>query len=116
MILTALGSEVAKSNDRAAADAHLERALAILMPLRQANPQKPTLLRDLADCYEALGSTREAELDWRGAESWYARTGELWDAWPSIATSSVYDAAQRKRVTGLLENARRKARASAKDR
>lgn len=112
--LYALGSELAKSRDTATAQAHLQRARAILTPLWQANPRKLTLLRDLANCYEDSGNASTAGADWSGALAWYAKSRELWDTWPTIAISSVFDAAQNRRVTALLENATRKTRAAAR--
>jgi tetratricopeptide (TPR) repeat protein len=108
VILTTLASVLTTGHDTTAAEIQLNRALAILTPLWQANPRKLTLLRDLADCYEALGNTSAAEKDWPGARTWYTKSRELWERWASIGVSSVYDKAQRKRVSALVEHASRK--------
>jgi tetratricopeptide (TPR) repeat protein len=108
-IVTTLGSVLTGSHDNAAATAQLNHALALLTPLWQANPRKLTLLRDLANCYEMFGNASAAEKDWPGARTWYAKSRELWERWPSIGISSVYDTAQRKRLTALLEHVSRQA-------
>jgi tetratricopeptide (TPR) repeat protein len=108
VILCALGAERASVDDRAVARAQLHRALAILSLLWQANPHKLTLLRDLADCYEKLGHVAAAESDWNRARSWYSKSKDLWNTWPTIATSSAYDVIQNRRVSRLLEQAARR--------
>jgi eukaryotic-like serine/threonine-protein kinase len=105
VILSALGAERARAGDRPSAATQLNRALAILSPLWQANPLKLTLLRDLANCYEELGNLAAAHYAWNEARSWYAKSKDLWNTWPTIAPPSVYDLMQNRRVTRLLQRA-----------
>ncbi len=100
VMLRALGSETGSEDD-------LRRSLEMLTPLWQANPRQLSVLRDLADTYEALGSYQARRGDWPAARSWFARSLELWSSWPTIAVSSRYDMTQKKRVSGLLEQADR---------
>lgn len=110
VILSALGEERGRVGDTVSAAGHLHRAVSILVPLRQASPHKLALLRDLGHCYERLGNLAAANSDWSEARSWYAKSQEMWNTWPTIAPSTRYDLTENDRVTRLLEQAEQRAR------
>ena len=71
LALRALADHRLEIGDTAGAERDLQRSLALLEPLYQANPRNLSLLRDLADCYQGLGDLSASRSNWKQAQGWY---------------------------------------------
>jgi tetratricopeptide (TPR) repeat protein len=95
------------------AEQDLQRSEELLAALYQLNPRNLMILRDLADCYRARGNLAALRSHWQDATVEYQKSLELWERWPQIGTSSVYDQRQRELAASLERNAKKHLRGSA---
>jgi tetratricopeptide (TPR) repeat protein len=91
----AMGDLWLEASDWPRAREEYQRALEIAEKEVEAKPHMMELRRDLADCYERLGSYYAGPGDWRQARDWYAKSVGLWSTWKNWGVSSSYD--QRRR-------------------
>jgi hypothetical protein len=63
------------------------------------------ILRDLADCHRTKGDLAMGRLNWVDAQREYQKSLDLWQRWPQIGTSSLYDQQQREAVVRALRAA-----------
>jgi hypothetical protein len=77
----------------------------ILRDLYDDNPKNLMVLRDLADTYLARGDLAAQRSRWRDARLEYQNSGELWEHWPEIGKSSIYDQRQLQIAASLVRNA-----------
>ena len=77
------------------------------MLLEQQNPSNLTVLRDLADCYRLRGYLAARRSNWPEAQREYQKSLDLWQRWPEIGTSSIYDQRQRQAAIKVLREANR---------
>jgi serine/threonine protein kinase len=87
------------------AEKDLQQSQLVLSKLSQENPNTLLFLRDLADCYSALGDWAAHRADWQTAKSQYETSLQLWEHWPEIGTSTVYDQQRRQRSANLAREA-----------
>jgi serine/threonine protein kinase len=98
-------SQLAQLGNTGAAAQELRRSEDILVKLSKENPNNLTILRDLADCYREKGNLAARRSNWQDAKREYQMSLELWQRWPQIGKSSVYDQRQRQLAAGLLRQA-----------
>jgi serine/threonine-protein kinase len=103
--LQASGTIRLESGDRAGAERDLQQSIAVLGGLRHELPRKLTLVNDLAEAHEAYGNLHASRGDWHSAEAEYRHALALWDEWPSLGISSIYDQQRREHTAKLVTRA-----------
>jgi hypothetical protein len=74
--------------------------------LHREHPRDLYFLRDLAEVHEAVARFRLARGQALLADESVKRADELWQQWPRLAVSSVYDEKHRGRLDQLLREIR----------
>ncbi len=99
-------SQLAQLGSTGPADQDLQRSEEILVKLYKENLNNLTVLRDLADCYREKGNLDAHRSRWLDASREYQKSVDLWQRWPQIGKSSVYDQRQRQLAARLVRQAR----------
>jgi hypothetical protein len=84
------------------ASSSLQESEQVLAKLYWENPNNLMVLRDLADCYRSKGDLASHGSNWQQAKLGYQRSLELWEQWPKIGTSSIFDQHQRELALTLI--------------
>jgi tetratricopeptide (TPR) repeat protein len=87
----ALGDLLLDAGDGTRALDEYRRALEIAEKEVAAKPFMMPLRRELADCYERVGSSHAASRQWSEARDWYRKSVTVWQEWTEWGVSSVYD-------------------------
>ena len=83
----------------------LSRSEEVLTNLLKDNANNLTVLRDLAECHRTTGDLAVGRSNWPEAQREYQKSLDLWQRWPQIGTSSIYDQHQRDAALLLVRNA-----------
>jgi tetratricopeptide (TPR) repeat protein len=87
------------NNDSTEAHRHVQLALELAEAQKQASPHNLYTMRNLSDCYEAMGSLAGGT-----SRQWFQRNVELWAQWHASGhPESPYSVDRRKRAEALLE-------------
>lgn len=103
-------SALTRARDFQRANRDLQRSDEILESLFQQNPNNLLILRDLADSYRAQGDLADRQANWQAAAQEYQKSLDLWERWPRIGKSSIFDQRERALAVSLVQNATRHVR------
>ena len=106
-VLHETGSQLAQAGALSEASLNLQQAEQILAKLFGENPSNVMILRDLADCHRSEGDLAARRSNWPEAQREYQKSLDLWQRWPEIGTSSIYDQRQRQAAVKVLREANR---------
>jgi serine/threonine protein kinase len=104
LALQSRASQLAQLGSTGAAEQDLKRSEDILIKLYKDNPNNLTILRDLAECHRVKGELAAHRSSWQDAKGEYQKSLELWQRWPQIGKSSVYDQRQRALAAGRVRD------------
>lgn len=96
------GSNLMRTGSVSGASLNLQQSEQILEKLFGENPRNLMVLRDLADCHRTIGDLAAKSSNWVEAQREYQKSLNLWQRWPTIGTSSIYDQRQRESAVQLL--------------
>lgn len=112
IVLHETGSQLMQVGALTPASVNLQQSEQILAKVFSENPNNLMVLRDLADCHNAQGHLAAGRSNWVDARREYQKSLDLWQRWPQIGTSSIYDQRQREAVIRALRDASRHISAS----
>jgi tetratricopeptide (TPR) repeat protein len=107
IVLHETGSQLMQVGALTPASVNLQQSEQILAKVFSENPNNLMVLRDLADCHNAKGHLAAGRSNWVDARREYQKSLDLWQRWPQIGTSSIYDQRQREAVIRALRDASR---------